>query len=72
MGFWEDVTQWMWNHLILMKALGVVTGCFQAGGLGLLFDDDDGAMMLWCYNFFGNAGTVTFPAYYLSSYAEES
>lgn len=71
MGFWEDLTMYLWNWVVYSKQLQAVVGPFLAGGWGLFWDDDDGAMMLWCYELFGNAGMVTYPAYYLSEYAAE-
>jgi hypothetical protein len=70
MGFIEDLTIYVWNWFVYLKQCGVILGCFMAGGLGLVFDDDDGAMMMWCYNLAGGV-EVKYPAYFLSSYAPE-
>lgn len=71
MGFIEDLTIYVWNWFVYLKQTAGLTGCFMAGGWGLFFDDDDGAMMLWCYELWGGL-TVTYPAYFLSSYAPDS
>jgi hypothetical protein len=71
MGFLENVTIYVWNWLVFIKQIEAIFGPFLLGGWGLLFDDDDGAMMLWVYELFGGA-TVTYPAYFESSYAPEA
>ena len=71
MGFLEDITTYVWNWVVYTKHAAALVGCFNVGGWGLLFDDDDGAMMLFCMELFGGA-TVTYPAYYMSSYSEEA
>lgn len=71
MGFLEDLTIYVWNWLVNFKRIGAILGCFVAGGWGLFWDDDDGAMMLWCYELYGGT-TVTFPAYFQSSYATDA
>jgi hypothetical protein len=68
MGLLEDLTTYLWNWLVYMKQLASIYGCFAVGGWGLFWDDDDGAFMLYCYELFGGS-TVTYPAYYMSSYA---
>jgi hypothetical protein len=70
MGFGDDVTNYVWNWLVFIKQSAIIGGCFAAGGWGLLFDDDDGAMMLWCYEL-ANGAMVTYPAKWVSSYSTE-
>jgi hypothetical protein len=70
MGFWEDVTMWIFNIAVSLQQYAGVYGCFAIGGWGLIFDDDDGGLMLWCYETVGGL-EVTFPAYIRSSYAVE-
>ena len=70
MGFIEDLTIYVWNWLVYFKQVLATVGCFYVGGWGLFWDDDDGAMMLWCYQLYGG-GKVTYPAYFLSSYAPD-
>lgn len=63
MGFYEDVTWYWWNWLVYMFATGAITGCWQFGGWGLLFDDDQGKLMEECIGWFGGTA-VTFPYEY--------
>ena len=71
MGWLEDVTAWLWNNLVYSSALSTIGACWGVGGWGLLFDDDDGALMQKCFDMFSGRN-VTFPVSYISSYAEES
>jgi hypothetical protein len=71
MGFGEDVTMYFFNWCVYWKQIFAIWGCFQAGGWGLFFDDDDGAFMLWCYELFGGMN-VKYPAYYYSNYAADA
>ena len=71
MGLLEDVTLYVWNWLVFSRSAGYMIGCWSVGGYGLVFDDDDGAMMKKCYDMIGGQ-SVTFPVDYISSYAEES
>lgn len=70
MGFGNDVTNYVWNWLVWYKQILGLFGCYYVGGWGLLFDDDDGAMMLWCYELQGGL-EVTYPAYWVSSFSPE-
>lgn len=69
MGFLEDLTVYVWSWLVYQKQVGAISGCFMYGGWGLLFDDDDGAMMLWCLEQYGGTA-VEYPAEYESPYAQ--
>jgi len=71
MGFIEDVTTWFWNMFVYFNVAGGAMGCWMVGGWGLLWDDDDGALMQQCYNLWGGLA-VTFPVTFESSYAEAS
>ena len=68
MGFLEDLTAFVWNWTVFCKQRMAIDGCFAFGSWGLFFDDDDGAMMLWCMELFGGV-MVEYPAYFESSYA---
>ena len=70
MGLCEDLTIYVWNWSIWMKQVGGLTSCFMYGTWGLFWDDDDGAMMQWCWELQG-PNEVTYPAYFRSSYATE-
>lgn len=69
MGFIDDLTVYVWNHLVFIKALAASYGCYTFGGWGLFWDDDDGAMMLYCMELWGGS-YVEFPANYVSSYSQ--
>ena len=71
MGFIEDVTTYVWNWVVYYMAAGTDMICWGSGGWGLLFDDDDGALMQQCYDVVGNL-QVTIPVMYESTYAEAS
>jgi len=68
MGLIDDFMVYLWNWLVYIKQTAQVVGCFYMGGFGLFWDDDDGAMMLWCYEMWGGA-LVEYPAFYDSAYA---
>ena len=69
MGFLEDITTYHWNWIVYVMALLNNAFCWHVGGWGLLWDDDDGALMQQCYRTVGNT-KVTFPVIYESIYAE--
>jgi hypothetical protein len=63
MGFYEDVTGYFWNWFIYLMATGAITGCWWYGVWGLLFDDDEGALMEECFGWYGGT-KVEFPYEY--------
>ena len=63
-GLIEDLTTYLWNFFIYAQAIKAATGCYSFGGWGLLFDNDEGAMMQQCYDMFGGGANVTFPVEY--------
>ena len=71
MGFIEDLTIYVWNWVVWMMASRAGSVCWMAGGWGLLFDDDDGALMNMCFALWTGM-SVTYPVSYTSAYAEAS
>ena len=68
-GLIEDLTTWVWNYVVYANAVGGSFGCWYIGGIGLVFDDDNGAMMQTCMDIFGGA-SVTFPVEYTLNWAD--
>ena len=68
MGFIEDLTIYVWNWFVWSQVMGGALSCWMFGAWGLLFDDDDGALIQRCYNLWGGLA-VTFPVTYKSIYA---
>ena len=63
MGAYEDVTSYFWNWFVYLTATGAITGCWNFGVWGLLFDDDNGKLMEECIGWFEGTA-VTFPYEY--------
>ena len=70
-GLVEDLTVWFWNYVVYGNAVAASFGCYTIGGWGLLFDDDNGAMMQTCMDIFGGA-SVTFPVEYALNWVEQA
>ena len=62
-GLIENLTVWLWNYVVYGTALVSSMGCYNIGGWGLLFDNDEGLMMQMCFDIFGGSA-VTFPVEY--------
>lgn len=58
MGFYEDITSYFWNWMVYMMATGGAAGCFHMGVWGLIFLNDDGALISEC-NKWGAGGPKT-------------
>ena len=63
MGLIENLTVWIWNWFVYYNAIGSLAGCWNIGGWGLIFDDDNGLMMDTCFKLFGGS-TVELPVEY--------
>ena len=63
MGAYEDITSYLWNWMVYMTAVGSMTGCWNIGVWGLMFDNDDGKMIDTCLGIVGGSN-VTFPYTY--------
>jgi len=63
MGFYEDVTSYFWNWYVYLTATGAITGCWNYGVWGLLWDDDEGKFMAECMGWWSGTA-VTFPYTY--------
>jgi len=68
MGFIEDLTTYVWNWWVYLNSAGLMLMCWNFGAWGLLWDDDDGALMQQCFNIVGGVA-ITFPVKYMSTYA---
>ena len=42
MGLWEQLTQYLWNFLIMALANGATFACFNMAAWGVFWNDDDG------------------------------
>ena len=60
MGFLEELTQYVWNNWVFVYAFNGLTYAWWAGGLGVIFDDDDGYMTNMLYKVLGGMN-VKFP-----------
>ena len=71
MGFWEELTTYLWNWFVWAEALGGIIGCWQMGSWGLFWDDDDGLLTSMCFEIFDGL-KPEFPYEYVSSYAADA
>ena len=69
MGFWEDLTIYIWNWAVWKHVETAAYTCWVASGWGLIIDDDDGLMMKNCLNLWGGLN-VSFPVTFTNSYSQ--
>ena len=62
-GLVEKLTTFMWNYFVYYNAVQATLGCWYMGGWSLFWDNDDGAGIQMCMEWFGGA-SVTFPVEY--------
>ena len=60
MAFIDDLTVYAWNWMLFRKSFEALVACYIWSGYGLIFDDDDGQMMIWCWGIHDHA---TIPNY---------
>ena len=63
MGLWEQLTNYLWNFIVMYVALGAGLGCVSMTAWGVFWGDDDGLMGNECFKLFGGL-SVNFPVNY--------
>ena len=63
MGLWEQLTQYLWNFIIMYVASGGMFLCLNMTAWGVFWGDDDGLMGNDCFKMWGGF-SVSFPVAY--------
>lgn len=49
MGLWEQLTQYLWNYIVMNASMGFGFMCFNLAAWGVFWNDDDGVFGNQCF-----------------------